>query len=80
MLRQYSKAISHLVQPGASPKDRHLSAVALLTCVVFICLELLRGRYRTVKPISKMVEAPAKRWKSVALLYRTIMDNPQTNQ
>lgn len=45
MLRQYSKAIGHLVRTGQPPKSKGSIRVALVTCLVFIYLELLRGRY-----------------------------------
>jgi len=55
------QAISHLVQPGASPKDRASIRVALLTCVVS---HLLRTSPRTLpdssSPSRKWVEAPAR--------------------
>jgi hypothetical protein len=47
-LRQYSKAISCL-QPHFSVKNRASIRVALVTCVVFICLEFLRGHYQTAQ-------------------------------
>jgi len=46
MMQHYIKAISHL-QPHFLSKDRPSIRVALITCVVFICLELLRGRFKT---------------------------------
>ena len=45
MLRQYSKAIGHLVRPGQPLKSKGSIRVALVTRLVFIYLELLRGRY-----------------------------------
>lgn len=48
MLQNYIKAISHL-QPHFSNKDKSSVRVGLITCVVFVCLELLRGRFRTAQ-------------------------------
>jgi hypothetical protein len=48
MLRQYTKAIADL-QPHFSTKDRSSIRVALITCVIFICLEYLQGHYRTAQ-------------------------------
>lgn len=45
-LQQYVKAIGHL-QPHLLDKDRVSFRIALMTCVVFISLELLRGHFRT---------------------------------
>lgn len=45
-LRQYNKAINDL-QPHFSSRDKASLRVALVTCMVFICLEFLRGRYKT---------------------------------
>lgn len=45
-LQHYVKAISHL-QPHFSTTDRASSRVALITCGVFVCLELLRGHFST---------------------------------
>lgn len=45
-LRQYSKAIRQL-QPHFSNKTRASIRVALVTCLVFICVEILRGNYRS---------------------------------
>ena len=45
MLQHYSKAISCL-QPRCSARNRASVRVALVTCVMFICLELLRGHYQ----------------------------------
>ena len=47
-LKHYVKAISHL-QPHFSTKDRASFRVALITCVTFVCLELLRGHFRTAQ-------------------------------
>jgi hypothetical protein len=46
MLSQYVKAIGHL-QPHFETKEKGSVRVALITCVVFICLEFLRGHFRT---------------------------------
>lgn len=48
MLQQYIKAIRHL-QPHFSAKDRASVRVALITCVVFVCLELLHGHFTTAQ-------------------------------
>jgi hypothetical protein len=48
MLQHYTKAIGHL-QPHFSVKDRSSVRVALVTCVIFICLENLRGHFRTAQ-------------------------------
>lgn len=48
MLRHYNKAISHL-QPHFSTSDKAAVRVALITCVVFIGLELLRGHFETAQ-------------------------------
>lgn len=45
MLRQYGKAIGQLVRPSQPFKSKGSIRVALITCIVFIYLELLRGRY-----------------------------------
>lgn len=45
-LQHYVKAISHL-QPHFLIKDRASARVALITCVVFVCLEFLRGHFET---------------------------------
>jgi hypothetical protein len=47
-LQHYVKAISHL-QPHFSIKDRASLRVALITCVVFVCLEFLRGYFKTAQ-------------------------------
>ncbi|KAM5345680.1 hypothetical protein ACJ41O_011541 [Fusarium nematophilum] len=47
-LQHYVKAISHL-QPQLSSRDRRSCRVALITCVVFVCLELLRGHFKTAQ-------------------------------
>lgn len=48
MLQHYTKAISHL-RPHFSNKDRSSVRIALITCVVFICLEFLRGHFKTAQ-------------------------------
>jgi hypothetical protein len=47
-LQHYVKAISHL-QPHFSIKDRASFRVALITCIVFVCLEFLRGHFKTAQ-------------------------------
>jgi hypothetical protein len=47
-LQHYLKAISHL-QPNLSNHNRASVRVALITCVVFVCLELLRGHFQTAQ-------------------------------
>ncbi|KAF4456526.1 putative transcriptional regulatory protein C15D4.02 [Fusarium austroafricanum] len=47
-LQQYVKAIGHL-QPHFSVKDRESCRVALITCVVFVCLEFFRGHFATAQ-------------------------------
>jgi Fungal specific transcription factor domain/Fungal Zn(2)-Cys(6) binuclear cluster domain len=47
-LQHYVKAISHL-QPHFSIKDRASLRVALITCIVFVCLEFLRGHFKTAQ-------------------------------
>ena len=47
-LKHYVKAISHL-QPHFSIKDRASFRVALITCVTFVCLEFLRGHFKTAQ-------------------------------
>lgn len=55
ILRQYNKAINHLYPhfsskngaPILSAKDKASSHVVLVTCVLFVCLEFLRGHYIT---------------------------------
>ncbi|RYP68926.1 hypothetical protein DL770_008342 [Monosporascus sp. CRB-9-2] len=46
-LRQYSKAINHLLEPHFAQKDKASIRVALVACMLFICLEFMRGRYKT---------------------------------
>ena len=48
MLQHYSKAIRHL-QPLFTSKGKASIRTALITCVVFVSLELLRGRFRTAQ-------------------------------
>lgn len=45
MLRQYSTAIGYL-QPNLLPSGKGSVRVALITCLVFIFLEFVRGRYQ----------------------------------
>ncbi|CAG7563124.1 unnamed protein product [Fusarium equiseti] len=47
-LQQYVKAIGHL-QPHFSARDRASCRVALITCVVFVCLEFFRGHFATAQ-------------------------------
>lgn len=47
-LQHYVKAISHL-QLHFSIKDRASFRIALITCVVFVCLEFLRGHFETAQ-------------------------------
>ncbi|KAH8649724.1 hypothetical protein BGZ60DRAFT_498953 [Tricladium varicosporioides] len=48
MLQQYNKAIKQL-ESHFSTKNESSKNVALISCVIFINLELLRGRYRTAQ-------------------------------
>ena len=48
MLSHYSKAITCL-EPHCSSRYRASVRVALITCVIFVCLELLRGHYQTAQ-------------------------------
>lgn len=48
MLSNYSKAISHL-KPHFSSKDRSSVRVALITCVLFVCVEFFRGHFKTAQ-------------------------------
>ena len=43
-LKQYNKALGHLVK-HLSTDDAHSIEVTLMSCVLFICLELLQGSY-----------------------------------
>ncbi|ORY59726.1 uncharacterized protein BCR38DRAFT_445346 [Pseudomassariella vexata] len=45
-LRQYSKAITRLQAPFLA-NNKASVRVALITCAIFICLEYIRGHYRT---------------------------------
>lgn len=47
-LRHYSKAID-LLQPHFSARDAASCRVALITCITFVCLELLRGDFETAQ-------------------------------
>ncbi|KAK3316535.1 hypothetical protein B0H66DRAFT_297250 [Apodospora peruviana] len=46
-LREYTKAISHLLEPQFASGDRASIRTALIACMLFICLEFLRGQTRT---------------------------------
>lgn len=48
MLLNYNKAIDQL-QPHFSSKDRPSVRVALISCVVFVCFEFLRGHFQTAQ-------------------------------
>ncbi|KAF2234868.1 hypothetical protein EV356DRAFT_566801 [Viridothelium virens] len=48
MLQHYSKAINYL-QHHCVVDDRSLTRISLIACILFFCLELLRGRYRTAQ-------------------------------
>ena len=48
MLQHYSKAIRCL-QPHFLTKDRTSVRIALIACVVFVCLEFLRGHFKTAQ-------------------------------
>lgn len=43
----YNKAIGYLVRPDFDSRERSSGRVALIACMLFTCLEFLRGRYRT---------------------------------
>ncbi|KAJ3542249.1 hypothetical protein NM208_g4205 [Fusarium decemcellulare] len=48
MLRQYNTAISHLQSHlAAGVTDKDSAHVAAIACMLFICLEFLRGNYKT---------------------------------
>ena len=47
-LKHYVKAIGHL-QSHCSTRDRASARVALITCIVFVCLEFLRGHFTTAQ-------------------------------
>ncbi|GAE00137.1 conserved hypothetical protein [Paecilomyces variotii No. 5] len=51
MLRHYTKAIGHLRShpPDKNKNNRSSIHIALIACVVFVCLEYLRGRFRTAE-------------------------------
>jgi Fungal specific transcription factor domain len=49
VLRQYSKAIHNLTHAVPSARDTATTRVALVTCLVFIYLEFLRGHYTTAQ-------------------------------
>jgi hypothetical protein len=46
ILKHYTKAIGYL-QPHLSTNDKPSARLTLMTCVIFVCLELLRGHFRT---------------------------------
>lgn len=46
ILKHYTKAISYL-QPHLSANERPSARLALMTCAMFVFLELLRGHFRT---------------------------------
>ncbi|RYP18676.1 hypothetical protein DL765_003811 [Monosporascus sp. GIB2] len=46
-LRQYNKAIDHLLEPRFAQKDKASIRTVLVACMLFICLEFMRGRYKT---------------------------------
>ena len=52
-LLHYNKAIRHL-QPHFSTQDKASVRVALMTCYVFVCLELLCGHFATAQTHLKM--------------------------
>ena len=47
-LQHYVKAITHL-QPHFLTKDRASLRVALITCIVFVCVDYLRGHFKTAQ-------------------------------
>ncbi|GIJ99625.1 hypothetical protein Aspvir_003626 [Aspergillus viridinutans] len=47
-LSRYSKAINYL-QPHFKAKDRTAFRIALIVCILFIALELLRGRFESAR-------------------------------
>lgn len=47
-LQHYVRAISHL-QPHFSARDRASCRIALIACVVFVCIEFLRGHFKTAQ-------------------------------
>ncbi|KAI1611280.1 hypothetical protein EDD37DRAFT_442319 [Exophiala viscosa] len=48
LLQQYLKAIRHL-RPLLSKRDRNSVRIALVACVLFVCLEFLRGYFQTAQ-------------------------------
>jgi len=48
MLQHYLKAIHHL-QPHFEARDKPAIRVALITCLVFVCIEFLRGHFETAQ-------------------------------
>jgi hypothetical protein len=46
-LTQYNKAVACLNRRLGNGQDRSSSEVLLMTCILFVCLELLRGHYGT---------------------------------
>ncbi|KAK4207570.1 hypothetical protein QBC37DRAFT_355093 [Rhypophila decipiens] len=46
-LRQYNKAIHQLLQPQFGPRNKPAIRTALVACMIFVCLEYLRGRFKT---------------------------------
>ncbi|KAK5023471.1 hypothetical protein LTS07_009346 [Exophiala sideris] len=48
LLQQYLKAIGHL-SPLLSKRDRSSVRTALIACVLFVCLEFLRGHFQTAQ-------------------------------
>ena len=67
-LQHYNKAIRYLVGYGKS-RSKQATRPVLVACVVFICLELLRGRFRTarahlqsgLKLLSEMQSHPSRK-------------------
>lgn len=47
-LKEYTKAIAHL-QPHFLAQDKASSKIALITCLVFVYLELLRGHFQAAE-------------------------------
>ena len=48
MLHNYSKAITHL-QPHLNTKTTASTRIVLIACIVFTCLEFLRGNFKTAQ-------------------------------
>lgn len=46
VLEHYTRSIGHL-RPCLSIRDRSSARLTLVTCVIFVCLELLRGHFKT---------------------------------